>query len=51
MGKEHKGSEYRCEVQTRKEMLAKDMEKDRSRTMIKVVGYRGNLFIYICLDP
>lgn len=25
--------------QTREEMLAKDMEKDRSRTMIKVVGY------------
>lgn len=39
MGKEHKGREYTCIMQIREEILAKDMEKDRSRLLIKVVEY------------
>lgn len=34
-------------MQVREEILAKDMEKDRSGLLIKVVEYRGIFFFYL----
>lgn len=47
MCKEHRGREYTCIMQVREEILAKDMEKDRSGLLIKVVEYRGIFFFYL----
>lgn len=47
MGKEHRGKVYTFIMQIREEILAKDMEKDRSGLLIKVVEYRGIFFIYL----